>query len=117
MILNSIQVEGWRCFASPFSVGEFGTGLNIIHGPNGIGKSTIMMALARGLFDSHHVGGEEIKSLRPWGRELAPKVMIEFEQDGQQFRLRKQFLESAQLEIISSGERTLRADRRGPGSG
>jgi DNA repair exonuclease SbcCD ATPase subunit len=100
MILNSIQVEGWRCFASPFSVGEFGTGLNIIHGPNGIGKSTIMMALARGLFDSHHVGGEEIKSLRPWGRELAPKVMIEFEQDGQQFRLRKQFLESASSKLF-----------------
>ena len=106
MILRSIRVEGWRCFATPVEVGPFIDGLNIIHGPNGIGKSTLMMALARGLFDSHNVGGVDIKTLRCWGRSLAPKVTIEFEQNGEQFQLHKQFLSSpsARLERKENGQ-------------
>ena len=99
MILRSIQVEGWRCFASPVQVGPFVDGLNIIHGPNGSGKSSLMMALARGLFDSHQVGGADIKTLRTWGRQLAPKVTIEFEEDGRLFQLQKQFLDSASARL------------------
>lgn len=99
MILRSIRVEGWRCFAAPIEVGPFMDGLNIIHGPNGVGKSTLMTALARGLFDSHGAGGADIKSLRPWGRSLNPKVTIEFEQDGEQFQLHKQFLGSASAQL------------------
>ena len=87
MILRSIRVEGWRCFAAPVEVGIFTDGLNIIHGPNGTGKSTLMTALVRGLFDSHIVGGAHINSLRPWGRSLTPKVTIEFEQDGEHFQI------------------------------
>ena len=94
MILRSIQLEGWRSFVSQSSIGPFADGLNIIHGPNGSGKSSLMMALARGLFDSHSVGGADIQTARSWGRELAPKVTIEFERDGQQFQLFKQFLDS-----------------------
>ena len=106
MILRSIRVEGWRCFAAPVEVGPFVDGLNIIHGPNGIGKSTLMTALVRGLFDSHSVGGGDIKSLRPWGRSLAPKVTIEFEHHGEQFQLHKQFLssESARLDRKENGD-------------
>lgn len=94
MILRSIQVDGWRCFAAAVAVGPLGEGLNVIHGPNGIGKSTLMMALVRGLFDSHSVGGNDIKTLRPWGRSLNPKVTIEFDQDDTSYRLEKQFLTS-----------------------
>ena len=81
MILRSIQLEGWRSFVSTANVGPFVDGLNIIHGPNGSGKSSLMMALARGLFDNHNVGGADIQTTRSWGRELAPKVTIEFEKD------------------------------------
>lgn len=99
MILRSIQVEGWRCFASSVHVGPFADGLNIIHGPNGIGKSSLMMALARGLFDNHNVGGADIKTLRSWGRKLAPRVTIEFEENEILFQLHKQFLDSASAKL------------------
>ena len=99
MILRSIQLEGWRSFVSTANVGPFVDGLNIIHGPNGSGKSSLMMALARGLFDSHNVGGTGIQAARSWGRELAPKVTIEFEKDDEQFQLYKQFLDSPSAKL------------------
>ncbi len=92
MIVRSIRVEGWRCFAAPVEVGPFGEGLNVVYGPNGVGKSTVMMALVRALFDSHKVGGDEVKALRPWGRSLNPKVTVEFQKNGSRYRLHKQFL-------------------------
>lgn len=39
MILHSIQMQGWRCFVETTSVGPFSDGLNVIHAPNGSGKS------------------------------------------------------------------------------
>ena len=99
MILRSIQLEGWRSFVSTANVGPFVDGLNIIHGPNGSGKSSLMMALARGLFDNHNVGGADIQTTRSWGRELAPKVTIEFEKDDVEYRLFKQFLDSPSAKL------------------
>jgi DNA repair exonuclease SbcCD ATPase subunit len=92
MIVRSIRLEGWRCFAAPVELGPFGEGLNVVYGPNGVGKSTVMMALVRALFDSHKVGGDEVKALRPWGRSLNPKVTVEFQKNGSRYRLHKQFL-------------------------
>ncbi len=106
MILRSIQVEGWRCFAAPVKVAPFADGLNIVHGPNGIGKSTLMLALVRGLFDNHSVTGEQIKTLRPWGRSLNPKVTIEFEHDETEYELHKQFIgsTSSRLSRMETGQ-------------
>ncbi len=105
MILRSLRVQGWRCFAAAVEVGPLASGLNIIHGPNGSGKSTLMMALVRGLFDSHTVQGTHMKSLQPWGRSLSPQVTIEFEHEGQQYQLHKQFLSAAssQLQRFEAG--------------
>lgn len=94
MILRNLTVKGWRCFINEVKVGPFADGLNIIHGPNGIGKSSLIMALTRCLFDSHNVGGDGIKRVRSWGRELSPKVTIDFDQGADQFQLYKQFLVS-----------------------
>ena len=99
MILKRLTVEGWRCFAERVEVGPFSEGLNVIHGPNGSGKSTLVMALVRCLFDNHDVGGKAVQSLRPWGRQLTPKVTLVFEHDGVTYRLFKQFLDSPQAEL------------------
>jgi DNA repair exonuclease SbcCD ATPase subunit len=99
MLLRSIKLEGWRRFANAVSVGELGDGLNIIHGPNGSGKSTLMMALVRAMFDNHHSAGQDMESLRPWGKDLSPLVELHFEHAGSHYRLIKGFLNRKQSEL------------------
>jgi DNA repair exonuclease SbcCD ATPase subunit len=99
MLLRSIHLEGWRRFANPITVAGLSAGLNVLHGPNGCGKSTLMMALVRALFDSHLGSGQDVEALRPWGRDLSPQVTLEFEQEASRYRLVKGFLERKGCEL------------------
>ena len=94
MNIRSIRVADWRCFLDDIEVGPFEEGLNIIYAPNGTGKSTLFEALKRALLDGHKVTGKDVESIRPWGRNLAPKVTVEFIHDDQEYRVTKQFLDS-----------------------
>jgi DNA repair exonuclease SbcCD ATPase subunit len=115
MILHTVHISGWRCFLNSVAVGPFTDGLNVIHAPNGTGKSTLFEAIRRGLLDSHGVGGLDIQAVRPWGRDLSPKVTIEFSQGDTRYRVTKQFLEGAfsKLERLENGRFTPLAESRG----
>ena len=93
MILRSIELSGWRCFLEKVEVGPFSEQLNVVHGPNGTGKSSLFEALRRALMDSHIVTGQEINEVRPWGRALSPKVTVSFLHGGAEYRVHKQFLD------------------------
>jgi len=95
VIVRSIKVEAWRCFIEGVEVGPFDEGLNVIHAPNGGGKSTLFEALLRSLLDSHRVTGRDVEAIRPWGRALSPKAVIAFAHGGTEYRITKQFLEGA----------------------
>lgn len=99
MLLRTIELQGWRCFANPISVGPFTDGLNIVYGPNGSGKSTLLWALARGLFDNHSVGAKTVKEIQSWGKSLNPQVTITFEHDDSTFRVRKRFINDRLSEL------------------
>lgn len=105
MIVRQIEAEGWGCFANAIEVGPLSEGVNVLYGPNGTGKSTLLETIIRGLFDSYAVGGNEAQALRPWGRSLTPKVRIEFAHGGVEYRLKKRFLDkpSALLEVRGDG--------------
>jgi DNA repair exonuclease SbcCD ATPase subunit len=106
MIVRSIRVADWRCFLNAVEVGPFDDGLNIIHAPNATGKSTLFEAFRRALLDGHKVTGKDVEAIRPWGRELAPKVTVEFAHQGREYRISKQFLDnqSALLERKENGK-------------
>lgn len=99
MILHSLTLSGWRSFLEEVAVGPLSEGLNVIHAPNGTGKSTLFEALCRGLLDGHGVGGQDIKAIQPWGRYLSPAVTVEFSHSGIEYRITKQFLDGAHSEL------------------
>ena len=86
-------------------MGPFQEGLNVIHAPNATGKSTLFEAMRRALLDGHRVAGREVEALRPWGRDLAPMVTVEFSHGGQEYRITKRFLgsPSSRLERKENG--------------
>jgi energy-coupling factor transporter ATP-binding protein EcfA2 len=93
MIIRSIELSGWRSFIENVAVGSFSEHLNVIHGPNGTGKSSLFEALRRSLMDRYDVTGQEINEVRPWGRALSPKITVTFCHSGAEYRVHKQFLE------------------------
>lgn len=99
MILRALKVKSWRCYTGSVSLPNVTETINVIHAPNGLGKSTLFEAVTRSLFDSHRVGGEAIEHIRPWGRELTPAVEMEFAHDGTEYRLEKRFLDDKKAEL------------------
>ena len=116
MILHSITVENWRNFLGECFVGPFNEGLNILHAPNATGKSTLFEALQRALMDNHNTAGEEVRRLRPWGRNLSPRVTVEFTVGGVKYRVTKKFLDwpKSLMERFEEGRFTPLAE--GPGA-
>jgi len=100
MILHNLRVIHWRSLLNPVELGPFSDRLNVIHAPNGTGKSSLFEAMRRALFDAHHVSGEEIEAVRPWGRALAPQVHVEFTQSGVRYRIEKTFLDGAAARLL-----------------
>src|SRR5262249_51574542 len=84
----------------PLAVGPFDERINVIHGLNATGKSTLARALAHGLCDRHKVSGADAEKLRPWGREVAPRVAIEFAHGGVEYRLEKRFLQTPSARLL-----------------
>src|ERR1700720_2173316 len=99
MILRSIRAEGLGCFADTVAVGPFEPGINIIHAPNGTGKTTLFRAVSLASIEAHRSKAADIQALRPWGRRLSPYITIEFEHRGKIYRLRKHFLDGASAHL------------------
>lgn len=100
MIVTRLTVEGLRCFVEPTTIDLATDTLNLVIAPNGSGKSTLVKALQLAFLTSHKSAGEEVRSVVPWGRALAPRVTVEFEAAGTRWRVAKRWLQqsSATLE-------------------
>jgi hypothetical protein len=105
MILERMTVSGFRKLAAPFTFipNEHFT---VIHAPNGTGKTTLLDALYHGLLERHTVTGEKARErFESVGRELVPRIDIDFAVNDVRYRLRKSFLtaRSASLQRWESG--------------
>lgn len=115
MILRSLEIEGFRCFDRPFTIGGFAPGLNIVSGPNGAGKSTLLRALRHVLLDRHNISAPLAKQqMSPWRSGLSPRIRVVIEHDGVEWRLEKRFVSntSALLERWEDGGFQIVAEAR-----
>ena len=105
MKIRSIELTNFRKFRQPMTIAGFQDGLNIVVEPNETGKSTLLEALRAALFIRHSAKSELVRSFCPFGDDVAPKVAIDFELDGNAWRVEKQFLKAHFVNLSGPGGR------------
>jgi len=96
MNVQSIRLENWKKFTEPVEI-QLKSGLNVLHGPNESGKSTLIDSIITTFYSKHTSGSGKIKTLKPWGTSLNPSSTIKFQKDGQNYRITKGFQEKKSL--------------------
>ncbi len=99
MILERIELRHVGRFRDAAWIGPLDPGLNVLAALNEEGKSTLIRAAARGLYDRHTTRSDEIKALQPVGSDLAPEVTLEFRTASARFRLHKRFLHQPKSQL------------------
>jgi len=103
MKLRSLKVEQLRQFRQPFLLDNLQPGLNLIHGPNESGKSTLVRAIRAAFFERYR--SQAVDDLRPWGDSAAaPTIELAFEHQGRQWRLIKSFLKRTRCNLVVGTE-------------
>jgi energy-coupling factor transporter ATP-binding protein EcfA2 len=111
MKLRALELEQFRRFDRPIRIAGMGDGLNLVVGPNEMGKSTLFAALEAVLFERHRSQAQAVKSLQPFGHEgAAPHVALQFELGGQPYRIEKRFLRRQAAELALPDGRHLHGE-------
>lgn len=97
MIVRRVRVQRFRKLAD--QVLECVPGLNVIRGRNDAGKSTLHLAFSAALYPSKP---KEVASFGPWGDGPPGAITLEFEADGREWRLEKDF--HTRRVVLTSGE-------------
>ncbi len=87
MRLRALQVTDFGAVES--AEVTFEDGLNVLHGPNDLGKSTLAAAIRSALLLQHASSGA--RPFVPWGTARKPQVTLTFEADGRWWRVHKTF--------------------------
>jgi energy-coupling factor transporter ATP-binding protein EcfA2 len=111
MKLVALELEQFRKFDRCVRVTGFGDGLNLLVGPNEMGKSTLFAALQAVLFERHRSQAQTVRSFQPAGHEgAAPRVALEFTERGERYRIEKRFLRRPSAELLLPDGRRLHGE-------
>ena len=95
MKIRSLSVNQFMKFDQPTKLEGLSDGLNVIVGPNEMGKSTLLAALRAAFFEKYASRSKEIKKLQNCHNYAAPVVSVSFEIDGGLYEIRKRFMKKA----------------------
>ncbi len=102
MILKSLELANFRKFRDPLRIEGFTNGLNIVVEPNETGKSTLLDALRAAFFIRYSTKNEVTRSFVPKGDDVAPRIAVDFEINGQSWALEKQFIKSPSVRLTGT---------------
>lgn len=98
MKLQRMRIEQLRQFRKPFVLDNLQPGLNLIHGPNESGKSTLVRSIRAAFFERYR--STAVDDLRPWGDSAAaPTIELDFEHDNHTWHLTKSFLQRKRCDL------------------
>ncbi len=102
MKITAIRMAEFGKFDAPVAIEGLTGGLDVLAGPNELGKSTILAATRLALTTKHGTKAKDIEAFRPY-RGGAPTVEIDFECAGRKWRLCKRWLTQARAELLERG--------------
>ncbi|MAL99815.1 MAG: GTP-binding protein [Alteromonadaceae bacterium] len=98
MKVSRLAVKELRQFSRQFELTALEPGLNLISGANETGKSALVRALQAAFFERYST--KSVEDLRPWqDPNAAPEVQVDFEHDGLDYSLSKQFLKKPRCRL------------------
>lgn len=110
MRLRSLAVNQFKKFTRPTRLDGIGDGLNLVVGPNEIGKSTLLDALRAVLFEKYNSRAQPIVVLQNDRNQAAPVVELAFELDDGLYRITKRFIKKPYARLSCPDGRTLEGD-------
>lgn len=110
MKLRSVAVNQFKKFTSPMRLDGIADGLNVVVGPNEMGKSTLLDALRAALFEKHSSKAQSIMALQNDRNQAAPVVELAFELDDGLFRITKRFIKKPYARLSCPDGRVLEGD-------
>ncbi|MGO9174306.1 MAG: AAA family ATPase [Rhodomicrobium sp.] len=110
MKLRSVAVNQFKKFTSPIRLDGIGDGLNVVVGPNEMGKSTLLDALRAALFEKYSSKAQPIAALQNDRNQASPVVELAFELDDGLYRITKRFIKKPYARLSCPDGRTLEGD-------
>ena len=110
MKLRSLAVNQFKKFTSPTRLDGIDDGLNVIVGPNELGKSTLLDALRAALFEKYSSKAQPITALQNDRNQAGPVVELAFELDDGLYRITKRFIKKPYARLSCPDGRTLEGD-------
>ena len=110
MKLRTLSVNQFKRFTEPTRLGEISDGLNLVVGPNELGKSTLLDALRAVLFERYSSKARPIIALQNDRSSAAPVVELVFEVNGAEYTLTKRFVKNAYAQLQCPNGTLLQAD-------
>ena len=110
MKLRKLSVNQLKRFTVPTQLGELSDGLNLVVGPNELGKSTLLDALRAVLFERYSSRAQPIMALQNDRSGAAPVVELVFEVNGAEYTLTKRFVRSPLARLQCPDGTLLEAD-------
>jgi chromosome segregation ATPase len=110
MKIRSVAVNQFKKFTTPMCLDDIGDGLNVIVGPNEMGKSTLLDALRAALFEKYSSKAQPITALQNDRNLAAPVVELAFEVDDGIYRIRKRFVKKPYAHLFCPDGRKLEGD-------
>ena len=110
MKLRSIAVNQFKKFTVPMRLDAIENGLNVVVGPNEMGKSTLLDALRAVLFEKYSSRAQPIVALQNDRNQAGPVVELAFELDGGMYRVTKRFVKKPYARLSCPDGRTLEGD-------
>lgn len=110
MKLRSLAVNQFKKFTVPMRLDGIENGLNVVVGPNEMGKSTLLDALRAALFEKYSSKAQPITALQNDRNQAGPVVELAFELDDGVYRVTKRFVKKPYARLSCPDGRTLEGD-------